>query len=245
MVLDLGVGQGGALHRAPHHGLGAAIELAGHQELVELADDLGFRAIVHGGVATGPVAQHAQALELLALHVDPLGGVGAAAGAELGLGDLVLAAALGAELFLDLPLDRQAVAVPAGHVVHVLAERELRADHEVLQQLVQRMADVDGAVGVGRAVVQHEQRRAGVAAGLAHRAVQVFRNPALQDLRLELGQPGAHRELGLGQEHRVAIVARGGVGGGGLIVGHRGDMGREVWEDRAPPYKRQSRIGDN
>ena len=29
VVLDLGVGQRGALHRAPHHRLGAAVELVG------------------------------------------------------------------------------------------------------------------------------------------------------------------------------------------------------------------------
>ena len=58
VVLDLGVGQRRAFHRAPHHGLGAAIELAGHQELVELPNDGGFGAIVHGRVAMRPVSQH-------------------------------------------------------------------------------------------------------------------------------------------------------------------------------------------
>ena len=231
VVLDLGVGERGALHRAPHHRLGAAVELAAHQELVELADDGGLGAVVHGGVAVVPVAQHAQALELLALHLDPLGGVFATAGAELGLGDLVLAPALGAELLLDLPLDGQAMAVPAGHVVHVLAERELAADHEVLEQLVQRMADVDRAVGVGRPVVQHEQRGAGVLARLAHGGVEVELRPALQDLRLQLRQARAHGEVGVRQEHRVAIVARGGVGrgGGGVVVGHGdGELSRRL-----------------
>jgi hypothetical protein len=61
-----------------------------------------------------PVAQHAQALEFPGLNLDPPGGIFAAAGAELGLGDLVLAPALGAQFLFDLPLDRQAMAVPAG-----------------------------------------------------------------------------------------------------------------------------------
>ena len=94
VILDLGVGQGRALDRRPHHRLGAAIQLAGVLELVELGDDGGFGREVHGGVPARPVAGDAQALELLALGVDPAGGVVAAGPAELLLGDLVLAAAL-------------------------------------------------------------------------------------------------------------------------------------------------------
>jgi hypothetical protein len=218
VVLDLGVGQGGALDRAPHHGLGAAIELAGGQELVEFGDDRGLGREVHGGVAVPPVAQHPQALELGFLGLDPLAGIGAALAAELFGRDLVLAAALAAELLLDLPLDRQAVAVPAGHVVDVVAQGEAAADHEVLQRLVQGVADVDRAVGVGRAVVQHIERRAvGLALG-ADGAVQALGRqggPALQDLGLLLGQARAHRERGVGKEDGLAIVA-----GGRGVIGH-------------------------
>ena len=226
MVLDLGVGQGRALDGAPHHRLGAAIELAAGGELMELGDDGGFAAVVHGGVAVPPIAQHAQALELDLLGLDPAGGVFAAALAELGGRHLVLAAALGAEFFLDLPLDRQAVAVPAGHVVDVVAQGEARADHEVLQRLVQGMADVDRAIGVGRAVVQHEQRGAGRLARCTHRAVQALvgqRRPALQDLGLLLGQAATHRERGVGEEDGLAVVASGrGVVGHGKAIQRRG-----------------------
>ena len=61
-------------------------------------------------------------------------------------------------------LDRQAVAVPAGHVGRVEARHRLGLDHDVLQDLVDRVADVDVAVGVGRAVVQDELRAALAAA---------------------------------------------------------------------------------
>jgi hypothetical protein len=218
VVFDLGVGQGRALDGAPHHGLGAAIELARRGELVELGDDRGLGRVVHGGVAVPPVAEDAQALELDLLGLDPAASIFAAAGAEFLGRDLVLAAALGAELFLDLPLDRQAVTVPAGHVVDVVAQGEARADHEVLQRLVQGVADVDRAIGVGRAVVQHEQRGAvGLALG-ADRAVQALvgeGGPALQDLGLLLGQATAHWERGVGKEDGFAIVA-----GGRGVVGH-------------------------
>ena len=94
VILDLGVGQGRALDRRPHDGLGAAIQLAGVLEPVELGDDGGLGREVHGGVSSRPVGGDAQALELLALDVDPAGGVVAAGLAEFFLGDLVLAAAL-------------------------------------------------------------------------------------------------------------------------------------------------------
>jgi hypothetical protein len=61
---------------------------------------------------------------------------------------------------LDLVLDRQAVAVPARHIGRVETGQRLGADDDVLEDLVHRVADVDVAVGVGRAVVQHEARAA-------------------------------------------------------------------------------------
>jgi len=61
-----------------------------------------------------------------------VGGVFAAALAEFALGDLVLAAALAPELLLDLPFDRQAVAVPAWDIVDVIAEQEARTSFSVL-----------------------------------------------------------------------------------------------------------------
>ena len=190
---------------------------------MELRDDGRLAAIVHGGVAVLPVAQDPQALEAVPLDVDPLAGIGAALLAEFGLGDLVLAAALAAQLLLDLPLDRQAVAVPAGHIVHVVAHGEARADHEVLQGLLQGVADMDGPVGVGRAVVQHEERRAGRLAGLAGGVVEVDLVPPGQDLRLLLRQACAHGEVGLGQKDGLAIVAPrlfGGIGALFSVVGH-------------------------
>ena len=219
VILDLGVGQGRALDRAPHHGLGAAIELAAHQEFVELLHDGGFGTIVHGGVALFPVAQHAQPLEFIPLLVDPAGGVDAAGGAELGLGDLALGPALGAEFFLDLPFDRQAMAVPARHVIHVIAQHEPGADHEVLEDLVQGMADMDRAIGVRGAIMQHEQ---GPAIGLTFRAdgvIKIRLLPARQELGLELGQARPHGEGRLRQEDSVAVVALGG-GRRVQVIGH-------------------------
>ena len=218
VILDLGLGQRRLLDDRPQHGLGALVEPAIHQELRQLAHDHGLGLVGHGRVVVIPVAVDAQALELLALHADPVIGEGAALAAELADRHGVLVLVAGAILLLDLPFDRQAVAVPARHVVAVLAQHLLGAAHQVLQDLVERVADMEVAVGVGRAVMQHEL---GPALALGAQALeQAHVGPALQQLRLLLGQPGAHGEVGLGQKDAGFIVgcheqlgAKGAMGG--------------------------------
>ncbi len=156
-----------------------------------------------------PVADDAEPLELLALHLEPVLGERAALAAEgvdrLRVVEARLLAAVGAVLLLDLPLDGETVAVPARHVVAVVAEHLLALHDQVLQDLVQRMADVDVAVGVGRPVVEHELGPA--LGGFTQLVVEPDLAPAREQFRLEVGQPGLHGEIGLGQEERLAPVA--------------------------------------
>ena len=87
---------------------------------------------------------------------------------------------------------------------------------------------MDVAVGVGRAVMQHELWPAG--RGLAQPAVEIVARPARQNFRLALGQAGSHRKRGLGQKQRLRIVAGLARGLGGFGHGRsqsdRGLMGR-------------------
>ena len=122
-----------------------------------------------------------------------------------GIAKIRLGLALGAVvLFLDLPFDRQAVAVPARHVIGIEAQHLLALGHDVLEDLVERMPDMDVAVGVGRAVMQHEFRSPGGV--LAQPVVEADLVPASQDFRLAFGQAGAHREFRLRQEQGLGIV---------------------------------------
>jgi hypothetical protein len=66
------------------------------------------------------------------------------------------------------------------------------------------MADVDVAVGVGRAVVEDELLAAFARA--ADLLVKAFGFPARGDDRLLLRQPGFHRKVGARQEDGRAIV---------------------------------------
>jgi hypothetical protein len=99
--------------------------------------------------------------------------------------------------------------------------------------LVQRVPDVDVAIGIGRAVVQHVFRPAGGI--LAQAPVEPHLLPAGHDLRLLLGQARAHREVGLRQVERLGIVER--VGHGLAIAWTRGMTPR-----RAGSYELEMRI---
>ena len=227
LIFDLGLGQRGLFDRGPHHRLGAAIELAALGELQQFADDRRLGVELHRQIRVGPVAHHPQPRELLALHRDPFLGIGAAFGAELRDRHVVLVQLLGAIRLLDLPLDRQAVAVPAGHIGRVLAQQGLAADDDVLQHLVHGVAHVDVAVGVGRAVVQ-DPALAPLTL-LAQPVVHAQLVPARQDRRLLGGEAGLHREGGLGQEDGAAVIRRIFGGSGGRGIGHLGrDLARQT-----------------
>ena len=71
MILDLRLGQRGLFHRRPHHGLGALIKRAVHQEFHELLGDHALGVKIHRQIGIVPVAGDPKPLELLALHIDP------------------------------------------------------------------------------------------------------------------------------------------------------------------------------
>jgi hypothetical protein len=145
---------------------------------------------------------------------------------ELADRHLVLVLLSGAVLFLDLPFDGQAVAVPARDVVAVLAHHLLAAADQVFEDFVECVADVEIAVGVGGAIMQHEL---GPALALGAQPVEQFHvGPTLQELGLLLGQPGAHGKIGLGQEDAGFII------GSHRQLGAKGAMGgRPLWTTRA------------
>jgi hypothetical protein len=109
-----------------------------------------------------------------------------------------------AVLLLDLHLDRHAVAVPAGHVRGVEPGERPRLDDHVLQDLVDRVADVDVAIRVRRAVVEHE-----AGPPLRHRAetaVEAGVLPGLHPRGLALREVAAHRERRVEQVQRVLVI---------------------------------------
>ncbi|MNM88777.1 hypothetical protein D3C81_1010000 [compost metagenome] len=190
LIFDFRFSQGRAAVEAPMHRLGAAHDVAVGEDLGQRADFIGFEIEAQCLVRVVPVTDHTQALEIAALDIDLLFGVLAALLAELF--GIQLDADL-APLLFDRDLDRQAVAIPARHVGCIKAGQVTRLDDDVLEDLVDRVAQMDLAVGIRRAVVQHEQRAAfGV---LAKLRVDALLFPLRQDARLTLGQVAAHREF--------------------------------------------------
>ena len=155
----------------------------------------------HGQVGMLPVTENAETAEFITLDVDPFFGVGAALFANLGLGHLPL---LLAQLLIDFQLDRQAMAIPAGDVRRIITLHALAFDDDVFEDFVQRMANVNVAIGIGRAVVQSEVGL--LLVRLAKFAVEIQFGPAEHDFRLALWQVAAHREIGCRKIKRLFVV---------------------------------------
>ena len=203
LVLDLGFGECGLTARAPVHRLESLEHHPGLEEAAERIGDRRFVVVRHGAVGIEPVPGTAETDEVLALHVDEFRREIATCPAELRGGHLTLPAS---ELLVDLMLDREPVAIPSRNEGSVEPGHRLRANHEVLEDLVQCVADVDAAVRIGRAVVKDELRLA------LRRTPDGFVKPVLAPLvesfRLVDRQPRLHREVGPGQVECVFPVLR-------------------------------------
>ena len=156
LVLDLGFGQGGATVNAPVHRLLAFVNEAPIDEAPERASDRRLVPEIHRQIRFIPGAEHAEALKLRGHRADKSFGVRTARATEVGHGHVPL---FRPELAVDLQLDRQPMAVVADDERCVETGHRTRLDDEILQNLVERRAEVDVAGRVRRTVVQHEFRR--------------------------------------------------------------------------------------
>ena len=200
-ILDLGLGQGGLVVGTPVHRLHALVDKALLRHLAKDLDLLGLKLGQQGDIGVLPLAQHAQALELAGHLFDVALGVLPALGAELGGGHL-----LPLDLFVleHRRLDGQAVGVPAGDIGGAPAGHVAVLDDDVLEDLVEGGADVDVAVGVGRAVMEDE---GGLALVLLHQlVVEVVVVHLPEHVRLPLGQARPHGEVGLGQVNGLVVI---------------------------------------
>src|SRR5690606_25611454 len=114
-------------------------------------------------------------------------------------------------------------------------EHLLGADDDVLKRLVQRMADMDVAVRIGRPVMKDE----GLAALRleAEAAIEVHLLPAGQPFGLALGKAGLHGEGRFGKEDRLAVIAGWRRGVGLAVAGHGGlaQFGVRVMSEKGRP----------
>ena len=205
LVFHFGFGQCGLAVKAPVHGLETAVDVALFHDVLQGTDFVCFRVEAHRAVRIVPIAEHAQTLEVGALQIDLFRCVGA--GKTLGLVD---GKVLPVELF-DLDFDRHAVAVPARNVGGLEAFERLFLEDDVLQDLVDGVAEVNRAVRIGRAVVQNELLR--VAARIDNAVVNLSFFPAANPRGFALGKVSSHREGRIRQIERILLV-------GGFVLRH-------------------------
>ena len=201
-ILDLGLSQRGMAVLAPVNRLVATIDHALIEHGLKDLDIGGVVLVIERQIGVIPVAEHAQTAETGLLELDVLDGELVAQLADLGGRSLI--ELLGAEHLLDLMLDRLTVAIPTGDIGNFTAlHHPVTVDH-VLGDLVHGVADVDRAVGVRRAVVQHELLVALVL--LQNLLVDLVVLPVLESLGLGLGKTGTHGKSGFGQIHRLLVL---------------------------------------
>ena len=198
MVFDFKLGQRGAAIKTPIHGFQATVDKASFDHAFEGADFTRLVDGVHGAVGTLPIAQDAQSFEVFALLIDLLGGEGAAFGLH------VVAAEFATMQLFDGVFDGQAMTVPPWNVLRVKTCQLTAFDDHVFEHFVERMPDVQLAVGVRRAVVQDKQRR--TLTSKAQFFVQAVIAPAFGPCAFALGQIAAHRKRRVQHVERVAVI---------------------------------------
>jgi|GEM_PF-2081882 len=202
-VFDFRFGQGGFERNRPVNGFFAAVNEALFDEGGEGAHDVRFKRRRFCLIFVFPVGEDAQPFELRRLRGNPGFGKRVAFGAQLGSGDGLVFLP---QLVRDLLFDRQTMTIPAGNVGRAETAHRFVAVGDVLENFVERGADMDVAIGKRRTIVQYERWRGGAAAlnGVVKAEFPPMRHPA----RFALRQPGAHRKIGLGELPSIFQVLR-------------------------------------
>ncbi len=137
-IFHFGFGQSRFVARTPINRLFTAVHIAAFFQVPETVDDGLLIGRRHGQIRTLPVSQDAHALKFLALDIDKLIRKGFGLLAKRGAVDFMLVGHF--ELFHQLQLNRQPMAIPTGNVRRIIARHGLRTDDDILENLVKRVA---------------------------------------------------------------------------------------------------------
>ena len=149
--------------------------------------------MAHGQIGMVPAAENAKTLEVALVLLHIFRRVVAATLAEFRRRHFSFAA----QFLFHLSFDRQTVAIPSGHVRRVMARHAFGLDDHVFQNFVQPGAQVNRAGGIGRSIMEHEERLA--FARLQDALVQFRFLPGLKLFRLVLRQARLHGKVRLRQ----------------------------------------------
>ena len=115
-----------------------------------------FVFLLQAEVGLIPISPDPPALEAFHLAVYLLSGIGSSLLAQLDWSQCL--ALLLIHRLENFEFDGQAMAVPSRHKPNAASLQDLVLIHHVFEHLVERMAHVQGAIGVGRPVVEGEGR---------------------------------------------------------------------------------------
>ena len=207
LVLQLGLGEGGLVLDGPVDRLEIPVDHALVDHLREHLEGPGFESRRHREVRIVVVGERQEPLHLALLELDELLRVGRALPSDRDpTGVLVQTRELRrlpllVELGHDPMLDRQTVAVPTGREGAPHALQEAGPHDEILEHLVEQVSHVDRSVGVGRAVVEAEDRCLGP--GFLDGAIEPRLVPPLHAGDLVLREVRPHRKRRRRQVQRV------------------------------------------
>ncbi len=194
VIFDFSLGQRSFFYGRPHDGFRPLIKGAVHDEFHKLARNHRFCMVIHCFIRIIPITRDAQTFKLFALNRDPFIRKAAAFLAKGHDIHIILIAAFGTILLFYLPLNGQAMTIPTWHIARVFTHHLLRAHYHIFKNFIQRMADVQMAIGIGGAIMQGKAR---TACFFAQTVVNADLAPHFEPFGFTLGQASAHREIGL------------------------------------------------
>ena len=145
--------------------------------------------MAHRQIGIVPAAENAQTLEILLVLLDVSQRELAAQLSKLRRRHLPFSA----QLLFHLRFDRQAVAVPSGHVWCVMPRHALGFDDQILEDFVQPSAEMNFTRGIRRPVMQNKEWLA--LPHLQNALVDVSSMPGFELFWLVLWQAGLHRKI--------------------------------------------------
>ncbi len=156
-VFDFGFGERRGIEKAPIDWLASTVHVALFHKVEERVGDSGFVVEAHREIRIVPAAKNSQTFEIFLMLFDVAVGEGPAQLAEFRRSNFTFAA----KFFFDLCFDGKTVAIPPGNIRGIVAGHALGLDDQIFQNFIQAGAQVDGACGIGRAIVQNKQRLSG------------------------------------------------------------------------------------
>ena len=189
--------------RAPVNSLLTLVNVALVGHSAKYFQLLGFQMRIEGYIRMFKVADNAHADEVFSLDVDPSLSIGKALFTELkwSHGGSVFTGFLQYCIF-----NRKAMGIPARHVMSSIALHELVADNDILQCLIQRMTDVNLAVGIWRSIMQYKSRSAVFFSLFQTLMIQVHILPHFYKAWFSFRKIATHREICFWQVQSLAVI---------------------------------------